>query len=341
MQKIKRFKIAIVAVLILSMMAIYGSVPDVEADSLDLAKDTISDSAPSQPGVTHTIEYDLGTALVADQYVRFTFESGIDLSAATTTCPLNTTASATAQLIDCVVDTGETLASTTATSTIITDAANPSTTGDYSVTISTHESDGTEIESSEVKIYIIDAVTVTAHVEATLSFSIATTTPDDDVGGESFTSTSSPNALAFGTLEANTEYLMGHLLTVATNADDGYTVTVQQDDDLESGAGAVIDGYSTSSAALWPNPLTPDITDETTWGYFGLTSDDSDSSATSSKYQGFDGTNAFTIMAHDGPVNSTGVGVGTTTVGYKIEVSALQEAGDYENTLTYICTPTY
>ncbi|MCK5320262.1 hypothetical protein KAJ61_02635 [Candidatus Parcubacteria bacterium] len=341
MQKIKRFKIAIVAVLILSMMAIYGSVPNVEADSLDLAKDTISDSSPGQTGVTHTIVYDLGIALGENQYVRFTFESGIDLSAATTTCPLNTTASATAQLIDCVVDAGEALASTTATSTIITDAANPSTTGDYSVTISTHESDGTEIESSEVKIYIIDEVTVTAHVEATLSFSIATTTPHDSVGGESFTSTSSPTALAFGALVANTEYLMGHLLTVATNADDGYTVTVQQDDDLENGAGAIIDGYSTSSSALWPNPITTDINDETTWGYFGLTSDDSDVSATSSKYQGFDGTDAFTIMTHDGPANNEGVGIGTTTVGYKIEVSALQEAGDYQNALTYICTPIY
>ncbi|MEA1963211.1 MAG: hypothetical protein U9M94_03135 [Patescibacteria group bacterium] len=339
MQKIKRFKVAIAAILILSMAMIYGSVPNVEADSLDLAKDTISDSSPSQTDVAHTIVYDLGIALTAGEYVRFTFESGIDLASATTTCPANTTASATAQLIDCVVDT--TLASTTAATTTITDAVNPATIGDYSVTISTHGTDDVEIESSEVKIYIIDEITVTAHVEATLSFSIGTTTPDDNVSGESFTSTSSPDALAFGDLHANQEYLMGHFLSVSTNADDGYTVTVQQDGNLESAAGAIIDGYSTSSAALWPASLTPDVSDETTWGYFGLTSDDSDASATSSKYQGFDGTNAFTIMAHDGPVNGEGAGIGTTTVGYKIEVSALQEAGDYQNALTYICTPTY
>lgn len=338
MQKIKRFKIAIALILILSMAMIYGSVPNVEADSLDWAKDTISDSSPGQEEVTHTIEYDLGTALTAGQYVRFTFEAGIDLSAATTTCPLNTTASATAQLIDCVVDAGQTLASTTATSTIITDAANPSTTGDYSVTISTHETDDVEIESSEVKIYIIDEVTVTAHVEATLSFAIGTTTPDDLIGAENFTGTSSPTSLAFGTLDGVS--LMGHLLSVSTNADDGYTVTVQQDENLQTAAGSDIDSFSTSSSAIW-SLGTPDIDDEDTWGYMGLTSDDSDVSATSSKYQGLDGTNAFTIMTHNGPTNGTGVGVGTTTVGYKIEVSALQEAGDYQNALTYICTPTY
>ena len=339
MQKIKRFRIAVVAVLILSMMTIYGSAPKADAASLDLAKDTISDSSPSQEEVTHTIEYDLGTALIAGQYVRFTFEAGIDLDSATTTCPLNTTASATAQLIDCVVDAGQTLASTTATSTIITDAANPSTTGDYSVTISTHGVDDVEIESSEVKIYIIDEITVTARVDAILSFSIGTTTPDDMIGAENFSSTSSPTSLAFGTLDADTEYLMGHLLTVSTNADDGYVVTVQQDTNLKTAAAADIDSFSTSSSAIWTSP-TANINDEDTWGSLGLTSDDGDA-ITSGQYQGLDGVNAFTVMTHNGPVSGAGVGVGTTTVGYKIEVSALQEAGDYQNALTYICTPTY
>ncbi|MCK5510368.1 hypothetical protein KAI65_02395 [Candidatus Parcubacteria bacterium] len=340
MQKIKRFKIAIVVVLILSMMAIYGSVPNVEADSLDLAKDTISDSSPSQDEVTHTIVYDLGIALTAGQYVRFTFDDtdgGIDLTSATTTCPANTTASATAQLIDCVVDT--TLASTTAATTTVTDTVNPSVTGAYSVTISTHGVDDVEIESSEVKIYIIDEITVTAHVEATLSFSIGTTTPDDTIGAENFSSTSSPTTLAFGTLDSETEHLMGHLLSVSTNADDGYTVTVQQDGNLRSAAGADIDSFSTSTSAAW-SLGSQDINDENTWGYLGLTSDDTDA-ITADEYQGLDGVNAFTVMTHGGPVNGAGVGIGTTTVGYKIEVSALQEAGDYQNALTYICTPTY
>jgi len=47
------------------------------------------------------------------------------------------------------------------------------------------------------------------------------------------------------------------------------------------------------------------------------------------------------IFGHTGPVNGATVGVGTTTVAYKLAITDLQEAGDYSNTLTYICTPTY
>ena len=46
-------------------------------------------------------------------------------------------------------------------------------------------------------------------------------------------------------------------------------------------------------------------------------------------------------MGHTGPANAAGVGIGTTTVGYKIELSSLQEAGDYTTTLTYVATPTF
>jgi hypothetical protein len=48
------------------------------------------------------------------------------------------------------------------------------------------------------------------------------------------------------------------------------------------------------------------------------------------------------IYTHNGPVDGTTTGEGTTRVGYQIEISNLQEAGqDYTNTLTYIATPTF
>ena len=72
----------------------------------------------------------------------------------------------------------------------------------------------------------------------------------------------------------------------------------------------------------------------------GVTSDDS-GVFTSNTYRGFDGVNALSIFSHNGPTNSTGTGTGTAIVGFKIQVSAMQEAGDYQNKLTYICTPTY
>jgi hypothetical protein len=48
------------------------------------------------------------------------------------------------------------------------------------------------------------------------------------------------------------------------------------------------------------------------------------------------------IMAHTGPSDGVTPGIGFATVGYKAEITALQEAGDDYNTmLTYIATPTF
>jgi hypothetical protein len=48
------------------------------------------------------------------------------------------------------------------------------------------------------------------------------------------------------------------------------------------------------------------------------------------------------IFAHDGPADGITTDVGSTTVAYKVEITALQEAADdYTATLTYIATPTF
>lgn len=339
MQKIKKGKIAIAAVLIFSLLAVYGSVPSVKAVSLDLAKDILSDSSPSATGVTHTIVFDLGTSLAEGQYVDFTFEAGIDLTAANTVCPDNTTDSApSAQVVRCTVDAGQTLSNTSIATTTVTDAENPSDTRDFTVTISSHQVGGAEIESSQVKIYIIEEVTVSAYVPATLTFSIATATAETMLNGEALTSTSSPTAINFGTLNGSAK-IMGQVLSVSTNADDGFTVTVQQDGNLRNAAAADIDSYSTTSPSVWAAP-TPNIDNENTWGHMGVTSNDTDA-FDSGDFQGLDGTSPLTVFSHDGPANSTGDGAGTALVGYKVQVSAMQEAGDYQNTLTYVCTPTF
>jgi hypothetical protein len=47
-------------------------------------------------------------------------------------------------------------------------------------------------------------------------------------------------------------------------------------------------------------------------------------------------------MGHTGPSDGFTAGQGATRVGYQIEISALQEAGDdYSTTLRYIATPTF
>jgi len=46
-------------------------------------------------------------------------------------------------------------------------------------------------------------------------------------------------------------------------------------------------------------------------------------------------------MYNGGPSDGTTDHVGVTQVAYSVRITSLQEAGDYTNTLTYICTPTY
>ena len=52
-------------------------------------------------------------------------------------------------------------------------------------------------------------------------------------------------------------------------------------------------------------------------------------------------TDQVEVMYHTGPSDGTTPDKGLTQVAYTAEISTLQEAGDYENTLTYICTPQY
>jgi hypothetical protein len=140
------------------------------------------------------------------------------------------------------------------------------------------------------------------------------------------------------------------LLEVGTNAANGYVVTVQTDTPFWSTTGAIIDGFANGGdeedPIAWTSP-TGSIGNNQTWGHWGITSDDVDIDSRGANQFGNNlfiaaSTTPREIMQHDGPANEAGVGVGTTTVAYKVQISALQEAADdYSTELTYIATPTF
>ncbi|MCU0679310.1 MAG: hypothetical protein MUC28_02590 [Planctomycetes bacterium] len=339
MLKTKQTKFGLVAIVIFSLMAMYGATPLVKAATLDSAKDTISDSDIGADDVTHTIVFNAGPDLTVGTVIQVTFNAnftGID--SGNLTCPSDATEGGAGQSVTCTVVSD--LASNTAHTITLTNVDNPDSAGDFDVTIS-HNQLG-ENESTEMLVYIIADVSVTAHVNATLTFAIGTTTPEDTINGITVTATSSPVSLAYGTIEYGTRYLMGHTLAVTTNAADGFVVTVQQDMNMKTAADADIDSFSTSSPAAW-GPPTPDVSDENSWGWMGVTTEDDDSGFGNGAdtYQGLDDTAPLQVFAHDGPADGSTDDAGDTKVGYSIAITSLQEAGDYENTLTYICTPTY
>ncbi len=235
---------------------------------------------------------------------------------------------------------------------------NPSSANSYVISLQGYDAGGGEItDSGDTRVAIIDDVTVTASVDTVFTFTInavdAGVTVNDDITVTSGTSTAT--SVPFGTIAPGTAKLMAQELRVDTNAYNGFAVTVEANQTLTAGNGATIDefidGLATASTTLWTSPAgtmgSPD-----TYGHWGLTTDDNVVSGASSTqwgageaaYRGdFVGT-PVEIFYHSTPVESTtaGMGMGSTTVAYKVEIMALQEAAkDYTATLTYIATPVF
>lgn len=345
MQKIKRSKFFLVAVLIISLLAVYGNVPVAKAANFDSVKDTLSDS---EPGVTalHTFTIDLGHygQLSATDVLRVDFKTGFSgISAAEVTCPNGGTASTTGLIVDC---TGVIVASNTP-QTLTATATNP-TVGSYKIDFLTRDNTKVEIESDQVSVYIIEPISVTAHVDSTLTFSVQGTTTGAVINGITTTEDTTATTTPFGTIDSSASSTVGQGLSVITNAEGGFSVTVQQDGELQTAAGATINNYnnspdntgSSTDFTLWTAP-TGVLTKDHTWGHLGVTSDDSDLSYNGSLYAGMNGIEALEVFSHNGPADGSTQDAGRASVAYTVGITDLQESGDYTAQFTYICTATY
>lgn len=229
---------------------------------------------------------------------------------------------------------------------------NPATADSYVIRLG-----GTMTDSGDTRVAIIDDVTVTADVDTIFTFSIngvdAEQAVNDDITNT--TGTSTATTVPFGTIAPGAAKLMAQELRVDTNALNGFAVTVFADQVLTAGNGATIDefidGSANASSTQWQGPAgTLGATD--TYGHWGLTSDDDSVSSTTPNlwgsgealYVGNFINNPVEVFYNNTPVKYSqgGMGVGSTTVAYKVEISNLQEAAkDYTATLTYIATPVF
>lgn len=222
---------------------------------------------------------------------------------------------------------------------------NPTTPGSYRLGISA----GVE-DSGYTHLVIVDQVYVTASIDTVFNFTVIGHATAGTVNTEAETATSSATSIPFGTLSANTPVVIAQDLTVETNAINGFVVTAEVDNQLESSTGADIDGFTDSTyvdtPVVWaaPGGGSPDINDENTWGHWGITSEDSDLNG--GEFVGNKWISATTtprqVFSHNGPADASTPDKGSTTVGFQVEVTALQEAADdYQAILTYIATPTF
>jgi hypothetical protein len=138
-------------------------------------------------------------------------------------------------------------------------------------------------------------------------------------------------------------------LSVATNARNGYTVTLNQNQNLLSSTGADIDRFQDDtppgSPAAWASP-SGSLGSENTYGHMGITTEDATLAGGddfgSDLWAGDFVNNAREVLYHDGPADGITANEGSTTVGFKAEIMAFQEAGtDYQAVITYVATPVF
>ncbi len=194
---------------------------------------------------------------------------------------------------------------------------------------------------------------VTAAVDTSFTFTVAGVATGT-VNQEAITGSTSATSIPFGVLTQGSATTSAQQLSVSTNASYGFAVTVQVDQQLLSSTGADIDGFIdgayTDTPVAW-DPPTATISDEDTWGHWGLTTEDA--SLTAGLTDPFDAggtgqlfvsasTTPVEVFRHNGPSDGVTANIGRTRVGYKVEISPLQEAGnDYTATLTYVATPVF
>jgi hypothetical protein len=349
-----------------------------EAANVTSVSDTLSDSAPATPA-NHTLTFVTPTGIANGQTITVNFSNGPFVIGSTTFADIDVMDDTTNLSVAANCSgSEETSASFTGTTLTITfcsgDGAsipahgtttikigknatfggtgtkqitNPAV-GSYKIALTAGASD-----TGETRVAIISPVVVTAAVDTSFTFTVSGLgAAAGSVNGETITGSSTATTIPFGKLIANTATTVAQQLSVSTNASYGFAVTAQVNQQLTSSTGADIDGFAdgtyTSTPSAWTAP-TASISNENTWGHWGLTSDD----ATFGVADPFDAggagqlfvsasTSPVEVFKNNGPADGTTQNIGKARVGYKVEISPLQEAGsDYTATLTYVATPVF
>lgn len=371
----------VVATLVASAMVMLsvGAYQTAQAANLTNISNTLSDSEPSGTSA-HTIEFDVpagSVGILAGDDITITWDSqddgagGQDFgSIATIVDNTNVdfqvnggglaavtfvSSDANSITIDGIAaSAGDTVEIVVAEAAGIT---NPSTIDSYEIEVAVANADA---DLGRTRVAIVDNVLVTAIVDTVFDFVVTGLATSTTVNGETTTGSTSPSTIPFGTLTAGVAEVLAQQLNVTTNARNGFVVTVEKDAALLSSTGADIDefidasGTDTPTAWVAPNGTLAGGEDE--WGHWGMVAVDGNLQGAGTN---FTATNQFVavpdapraVFAHNGPTDGlVGAGgndattddTGQTIVGYKIEITPLQEAGDdYETTLTYIATPTF
>ena len=172
----------------------------------------------------------------------------------------------------------------------------------------------------------------------TLTFTIGGLASGVTTAGTTTTFATTDTSVPFGQIATTTEALGAQRLTVTTNANYGYTVYLNESQQLQSAIyTTTIDKVSGTNAS----PAAFAIQGGSNGAYGYQTSDSSlgtgttDRFSAANKFAQLDSTLREVAYSTD-PVTSE-----ATDIVYKLKVGDLQEAGNYTTTLTYVATPVF
>ncbi|MDZ7587073.1 MAG: hypothetical protein U0946_04905 [Patescibacteria group bacterium] len=225
----------------------------------------------------------------------------------------------------------------------------------YTVTIQ-HLADRTQnyavIDSTTVKIALVESVRVTATVDPTINFTLAGVAASSSRCGTTTTVTSTATAVPLGTLAIDSFSEAAQNLKVSTNAVGGYAVTTIENDQLgkDGGTATFIPDTSADGAA------TEDVWDDwstTTPKGFGYSIQNNDAFDVTFTYASASASCAGTFCTRRFPAaadtesvrqlfySSTVADSEDIDICYRAVISNTQAAGDYENNITYTATATF
>lgn len=370
MKNYKKHKKFLVITTIFSLLVTtFGFMPNVKTahavDALTNARDLITDSDLNVLA-DHTFTFTTGTTTATNGYWDIEFPVAFTgVATASVECAygaagfteqvLEGAASDGGDVVRCLYTGADQVG--TSTQVTVANVLNPNSDGFHTIDIYHYKNATSLAERVQVMVYIIQDVLMTATVDSTLSFTVNAVNAGTVVNTVTCTATSTATTTPFGTLAPGASTTVCQELKVGTNASNGFSVTVEQSDELTSSGGDNINSFDnspdntgSSTAHAWVSP-SGTLNQYHTYGHMGLTSQDSTLVSASDPYanglyKGLNNTDPVEVFYHDKPSDGNAGGgdtehIGSTKVAYTAEITALQEAGDYETTLTYIVTPVY
>jgi hypothetical protein len=343
--------------------------PQANAVALTTLSDTLSDSDVSVAS-DHALAFTTTSALDASDTIVISLDPSTtaftvnnlgasDFTATTSlsvvsACGAGTnevTVSTTTEIVTLTVCASDTIAAGAIAFTMDNTKITNPTAGSYVVRIQTTNNGSTVRDQGDARVYIIDDVVLTASVDSTFTFTITGVANGASVNGSATTTSTTTTSvlLPFETLVPNVSKVLAQDLAVITNAANGFTVTIIEDQNPLSSTGADIDlfinGATTSSPTAWTTP-TNTLGQENTYGHIGITSEDdlnSNEFGTSLWVGNFaPGAAPRAIFHHNAPADGVTANQGATRIGFQIEIDSLQQAAtDYTNTFTYVATPVF